>query len=72
MVARVMKPIAFALLDKDTRARAILHLERDDALLEQLGKYGIGKEAVPAEMGGCCQHRHQGWLDIRRTVESKK
>jgi len=52
MIIRIIKPVVFALLDKETRARMIPHVERDDALLEQLETYGLPKDALPVEMGG--------------------
>lgn len=53
LVMHLTKPIVFALLDKEARARTIPYHQVDDALLEGLEMYGIPKDVVPAEMDGC-------------------
>lgn len=69
LVLRLMKPIAFALMSKETRVRVVVTHLVDDSLLEALERYGLSKNAVPADdMGGSCRYDYREWLDKRRSA----
>lgn len=69
---QLIKPVGFALMDKEIRTRMVLTTLVDDTALEHLEKYGLTRDVVPVEMGGECHVNHEEWLAKRRELENRK
>jgi hypothetical protein len=68
-VARVLKPILYALMDKHSRSRIILHDVPESQILNALSSYGILKHMLPIEMGGTVLLDQAEWMTNRRAAE---
>jgi hypothetical protein len=69
VVARVLKPILYALMDKHSRSRIIIHDVCESQILDALSSYGILKHMLPVEMGGTVLLDQAEWMSNRRAVE---
>jgi len=69
MLLRVMKPVIMALMDKEARARIIVHAASDSDILGALLCYGIHRNMLPTEMGGSVQLNQAEWIENRRAIE---
>lgn len=68
-VRKIMKPIVFAVMTKDSRARTLVHHDENSNYVEILSQYGITGEMLPMEMGGSVRLDQQQWVAERRTIE---
>ena len=66
---RFLKPIVYALVDKRTRSRIVIHDVPDSRIFEDLSSYGILKYMLPTEMGGTVQLNPSRWIVERRAAE---
>lgn len=66
---RLLKPIVYALVDKRTRSRILIHDVPDSRIFEDLSSYGILKFMLPVEMGGTVQLNPSRWIADRRAIE---
>lgn len=71
LVARLLAPLSLAQLDKNTRARCVIHNVKESQVVEALLEYGIQKEVIPREMGGDCDYSHSQYIADRRTKEAE-
>jgi hypothetical protein len=69
LIARFLKPIMYAFMDKPSRSRTLFHDVPEWQILELLSSYGIMKYALPTKMGGNIQLNHSEWIANRRVVE---
>ena len=51
----LLKPIIYALVERQTRSRIVIHDVPVSRILEVLSSYGIMKHMLPTEMGGTVQ-----------------
>jgi len=65
----VLKPILFALKDKESRSRTVFHDGTESEIIAALSEYGINKDMLPTEMGGSLVFRQSEWIDNRRAAE---
>lgn len=68
-VRKVMKPVVFAVMTKEVRARTLDHHATDGNYVEILSEFGITKEMLPTEMGGSVRLDQQAWISERRSIE---
>lgn len=68
-IAKVLKPIIFALCDKHRRSRIVVHDVHSKELFAELSEYGILKCMIPTEMGGTLEFDQLEWIADRRAVE---
>lgn len=68
-VARVLKPVFYALMDKHSRSRIMIHDVPESQILDALSSYGILKHMLPVEMGGTVLLNQAEWISNRRAVE---
>jgi hypothetical protein len=68
-VVNVIKPIRFALIDKETRSRIKIHDVPESQILDTLSGYGIRKEALPTDMGGSITLEQAEWIADHRALE---
>ena len=71
LVRRLLAPISLAQLDKNTRARCVIHHVKESQVVDALSEYGIRKEVIPREMGGDCDYSHSQYLADRRAIEAE-
>lgn len=69
---KVVRPVAYAIVDKRGRARELFHLESEEDILDVLATYGIPKECLPSEMGGKVVLNQLGWMADRRAAEMEE
>ena len=72
MLIRILKPILFALVDKEARCRMLVHDVDERDIVEVLARYGIMKHMLPAEMGGTVKLDQVEWIANRRAVEMEE
>lgn len=68
-VRKVMKPVVFALMTKEVRARTLEHYVADSNYVEILSEFGITREMLPTEMGGTVNFDQREWVAQRRAIE---
>jgi hypothetical protein len=68
-VIRMTKPIIYALMDKQTRSRTMIHDVPDSQILQDLFTYGIMNDMLPTVMGGTIQLNQSEWISKRRALE---
>jgi len=66
---RILKPILFAVSDKENRARTLFHAVPESKLFSVLSEYGILQDMMPTAMGGSLQFDHSEWIENRRATE---
>jgi len=66
---RVLKPVLFAVADKESRARTLFHTVPESKLFSVLSEYGIHQAMLPTDMGGSVQYDHSEWIENRRATE---
>ena len=69
LVHRIIKPIIFALKDKESRSRTLFHDVPEGMIHEVLSSYGIKKDMLPTDMGGTLQFNQCAWIANRRAAE---
>ena len=67
----VVAPVAYAMLDKRTRRRTIIHRVSEDRIVSVLANYGIFKDMLPTDMGGTIQLNQSDWIAKRRLIEAE-
>jgi len=72
LLVRILKPIVKALMDKESRARLLMHAEREGEILDVLSRYGIQKDMLPTEMGGTIVLNQADWIAQRRAAEMEE
>ena len=68
-MVNVIKPIIYALIDKYTQSRHLLHTVPKNRLLDALSEYGILKYMLPTEMGGTVRLHQAEWIANRRALQ---
>lgn len=68
-VRNIMKPIVFAVMTKEARARTLVHHDENSNYVEILSPFGINGDMLPVEMGGTIRLDQQQWVAERRAVE---
>jgi hypothetical protein len=68
-VVNIIKPIRYALIDKHTRSRILIHDGPESQILDVLSDYGILKDMLPTEMGGTVRFDQAEWIANRRAAE---
>jgi hypothetical protein len=63
------KPIIYALMNKQTRSRSVIHDVPDSLIIQDLSIYGILKDMLPIEMGGTIPLNQSEWIFNRRALE---
>ena len=65
----IIKPIIFAVKDKESRSRTLFHDVPDGKILDVMSSYGIVKDTLPTDMGGNLEFDQSEWIANRRAVE---
>jgi hypothetical protein len=65
----VLKPIAYALMDKHMRSRILIHDVPERQLPHILTDFGIHEDMLPTGMGGSVQLDQAEWLTNQRAAE---
>ena len=68
-VHRFVKPIIFAMKDKESRSRTMFHDVPESKILEVMASYGIMKDMLPTDMGGNLEFDQTEWIANRRASE---
>jgi hypothetical protein len=68
-VHRFVKPVIFALKDKESRSRTLFHDVPESELFDVLSSYGIAKDMMPTDMGGNLEFDQSEWIANRRAAE---
>jgi hypothetical protein len=68
-MVKVVKPILYALIDKQARSRILFHNVPESHILEVLSNYGFLKGMLPTIMGGTVRLDQNEWIVSRRSVE---
>jgi len=68
-VIHILKPISFAVADKESRARTLFHTVPENKLLSVLSEYGLEMDMLPTEMGGSMKYDQHLWIESRRAAE---
>jgi len=66
---RALKPILFAVSDKEIRSRTVFHTVPESKLFTVLSEYGLESDMLPTEMGGSMKFDQQLWIENRRAAE---
>jgi hypothetical protein len=64
-----MKPIVFAVMTKEARARTLVHDDENSNYVGVLSQFGITREMLPIEMGGTVRLDQRQWMVERRAIE---
>jgi hypothetical protein len=72
VVAKIMKPVVYSLMDKHARSRTLVHHVPEGQIVDVLSSYGILKIMLPTEMGGTIQFDQAEWMASRRAAELKE
>lgn len=67
-----MKPVIFAMMNKRTRARTLMHDVRESEYVSVLSGFGITKGMLPTDMGGDVAVDVSAWIANRRAEEMKE
>jgi CRAL/TRIO domain len=70
--AKIIKPVAYPLLDKHRRSRILIHDVLESQVPDVLSSYGICEDMLPTEIGGTVQLDHAEWIANRRAAELKE
>ena len=68
-VYRILKPILYAVKDKESRSRSLFHDVPESKIFDVLSSYGINKDMLPTDMGGTLQFGQCEWIASRRAAE---
>jgi hypothetical protein len=68
-VRKIMKPIVFAVMTKEARARTLVHDDENSNYVGVLSQFGITREMLPIEMGGTVRLDQRQWMVERRAIE---
>lgn len=66
---RIIKPLMFALKDKESRSRTLFHDVPENDITQVLSSYGIQKDMLPTDMGGSLVLDQSDWIASRRAAE---
>jgi hypothetical protein len=69
---RLFEPTVFALMDKERRARIIIHNVPEGEMFASLALYGIEKYMLPTKMGGTVELNVSEWIEMRRAIEMEE
>jgi len=72
VLLRILKPIVFALLNKEARSRTQIHDVPESQIVEALSLYGILEDMLPTEMGGTVELNVAEWIASRRAIEMEE
>lgn len=72
LVRKIMKPVIFALMDRRTRSRTLMHDVPESGYVDLLSEYGISRDMLPREMGGTIELDQSEWIANRRALEMEE
>lgn len=72
VITRVVVPIVHAFMNKELRARVLVHDVPEKDILQVLSSYGLEKDMLPLEMGGILELSQAEWIANRRAAEMEE
>jgi len=68
----IIKPLMFALKDKESRSRTLFHDVPENRIVETLANFGIQKHMLLTDMGGSLEFGQRDWIASRRAAEMEE
>lgn len=68
LLVKLLKPVAYACMDRRIRSRTYWQLDPGDKLFDALEFSGISRDVLPLEMGGRSNFSHSNWLQEQRAA----